>query len=900
LTPSYRLPVEVQSGLYEILLGLADLNAEGLPYTVLTTTPSTILHYCSQNATIYDLGPLFGSNDWLGDSEMRYSLVAQLLAAGWASQNIDLGNRLLFGHKAMIADVVLLDDNGMPLVMVEVARKDFNRYFRPEDMSRLQVLSREVGVYFYDGSTLFGLKEEQSKAMSLAQTALPRPEDFGMISAIPSVREELAQGITVTRITTVEEFMIAMEGDSTPRPFILDHTIPWGSRGSALVGLHERLPDELRSSRATGWDAPALLLALLAENCRIASRVIAVVPPTLAQSHHAETVRRFIGSRLPLAGAIDLPQGVFEPAFGIAAHLLLFGRFADGATEQTVFLALDSRGAVIAPRQQTWWEPLLRGLRGIGQPAPPVFTVAIGDNAYYSARAHDPAIRAVEDGLKLLAEVIPLGDLFDLSMGYPHSREEVRGNTQGMPMIRGRDFAAATLKQEDLTRFVLREDAPDRCVVRTGDVLIQRIGDRPRCLYVTADLEGAVADATVLILRPKDSRADGRYLCQFLRSQTGQLLLSRATAKVTIPTLSLRNLRELAVPDLGDIAGELELLQEIEGDLRARADYLSTTRLGLFSAENRDVFTNRLREMQAVGQATALSLRQVAAPDFQIRNFYPFPLAFPYRTLAGITIASELYKEQLRVAENVLAFLGSVTLAVLNPVDYPATELQPRELWGGGISPGHWRMVCQKGAAILKSYQGNNLALALAALWESKHKPKKDFRDSVEALIRAKNDFKHDRGPKTEEDMPPAVDAVQKHLDAILKELSFFTQHPIRLVRDMDLVRNSRTVVVQTLQYTGDHPGLQQERLEYPEPLKKNDLYIDCGVGTWTPLYPFVSACYCRSCGIREVYFIDYWDTRKTETKLKSFERGHLADPSSEIAVYLSEWAARNGKEEVS
>src|SRR5579859_3721168 len=52
------------------------------------------------------------------------------------------------------------------------------------------------------------------------------------------------------------------------------------------------------------------------------------------------------------------------------------------------------------------------------------------------------------------------------------------------------------------------------------------------------------------------------------------------------------------------------------------------------------------------------------APHFQIRNFYLFLLAFGYRQLSSLTTPQDHYRELLRVAENILAFLGSVSLAL--------------------------------------------------------------------------------------------------------------------------------------------------------------------------------------------------------------------------------------------
>ena len=115
--------------------------------------------------------------------------------------------------------------------------------------------------------------------------------------------------------------------------------------------------------------------------------------------------------------------------------------------------------------------------------------------------------------------------------------------------------------------------------------------------------------------------------------------------------------------------------------------------------------------------------------------------------------------------------------------------------------------------------------------------------------------------------------------------LSFLTEYPIRLVRDVDLIRGTRRVIIKTLKYTGDHPGLLSEDNEYSDVLKKGDLYIQLEVSRWVSLFPFITVHNCPNCKTHETYFVDYWEDHKA--KLKSFERGHTLD-GYEVAVELS------------
>ena len=106
----------------------------------------------------------------------------------------------------------------------------------------------------------------------------------------------------------------------------------------------------------------------------------------------------------------------------------------------------------------------------------------------------------------------------------------------------------------------------------------------------------------------------------------------------------------------------------------------------------------------------------------------------------------------------------------------------------------------------------------------------------------------------------------------------------------MDVARGTRSVVLHTLRCEGDHPGFAQETIHYPEPLTKNDLYVEVEPGRWNPLFPFLVARNCHLCKAREIYFVDKWNDKEKGALLKSFERGHSME-DSETARGLEAWS---------
>lgn len=276
--------------------------------------------------------------------------------------------------------------------------------------------------------------------------------------------------------------------------------------------------------------------------------------------------------------------------------------------------------------------------------------------------------------------------------------------------------------------------------------------------------------------------------------------------------------------------------------------------------------------------------------EYRISSSYPFPLAFGFRSLASIVDHRDLYREQLRVAENMLAFLSSVSLALLREEDRKKAAVNPRDYWLTGISPGDWKDIVGRCSKVFADYEDDSLALNIKEL-NIRSEKKEGFGANVAALIKVKNDYKHDRGPVVLEDIAEASREAQERLKRCMAVLEFLTAYPIRQVEDFDIARRGGGVTLKCLRYTGDHPSFPQEEVFFDRALPRGDLFLDLGQRGWAPLFPFVTTMTCSHCKVRETYFIDAWDTRRNIARLKSFERGHTAT-STEVSEALSEWTS--------
>lgn len=374
----------------------------------------------------------------------------------------------------------------------------------------------------------------------------------------------------------------------------------------------------------------------------------------------------------------------------------------------------------------------------------------------------------------------------------------------------------------------------------------------------------------------------------------GQIQLRGCHGGATIKGLRITGLRELKIPIPSQAVTELvENLCQLENNLYAQLEKVRLLKQKLFSAEDETKFD--LRGWNIEAQVLSESVIQADDFSFQMRNAFPHVLAYPYRNLNAIQNEADIYREQLRIAENLLAYLGSIGLAMIsisqledNTNKSSLTLQMLSEYWRGGISPGDWQDIGRRSGQFLRNDQQSSGIASFAALWfKGKGSKLSDFTRTLQELITTKNDFKHDRGPQGDE-YERAIQSLKEKLDNAFHAIAFFVQYPIRLIQSIDNDWKTKETVISTLVYAGDHPGLRQEKLTTSQIISKGKLYLDLSHDFLVPLYPLISVHYCNSCKTRETYMIDRWEGRDGRTVLKSFERGHTHD-NNEIAKKVGE-----------
>lgn len=886
--PEATLPREIREGLHHVLAAFSTHGGHEPDDIVLTTAPRLWLSWPKPGKlTIVDLSRITGRTVWQSESDVVSHIYRSALLAGWPDDLIRIQaasqsySSTAKSKGRFVADLLLRDGDDSPVAVVEVKLGH-----APLDVALTQArrYATSLGAPFAIATegTKFLVTDTRTSG-EFSTDSFPTPHQFGVTisqylekTALPEQETE-RDVVEFESINGLAKLFEEMESSNV----LVDYTIPLAVNIRAVT--NDTIGNLWKPTKRRRADFLEVLLASLTEHGRV-TRLTAFVPRSVIGSMAHSDLRAHLSSRMKVAGVLELPLDVLAPMASIATSVVVLKDNEEVADHSTVFAALSSRGDLVEPLSQPWLQDFLAGLQG--QAMSVGFRTQLVHDRAWTWAAQNPGSTQIENRLIQAFETAPLGELCSLILGVRLQTQGVESRG-GTPVVRGRDLSAGTLAIESLSKMKIDPADLERSGVRVGDILIQRIGDAPRLVVAGRDLEGAVASSTVILLRPKDSRANSTVISEFLLSSIGQQLLVSRAQTATVPTLSLGSLRSLPIPlPKEDISEDLDLVRRVEDDLRTRADALAALRIGLFAIERIEEFRPRIAQLRQSARSVSLNLEQADSLDFRIRTLYPYPISYPYRTLASITVPSELYSEQLRVAEGIMAFLASVSMSLLDVEDRSVVRQLFVDRLRGGASAGTWRELARTASQPLSRYEGNPLARSLAALWTRRRAA---MPDRAEGLVVARNDHHHGRGPRLEEEFTAATRDTAAILHQIMEDLSFLIDHPIRLVRDMDVVRGSRRVLLKVLRLTGDHPGLPQEQLEYDDPLPRDDLYIEVSPGRLHSLYPFVLSRNCQSCKAREVYFVDRWSGDHRPASLKSYERGHV-EAIETVSIALSSW----------
>jgi hypothetical protein len=356
-------------------------------------------------------------------------------------------------------------------------------------------------------------------------------------------------------------------------------------------------------------------------------------------------------------------------------------------------------------------------------------------------------------------------------------------------------------------------------------------------------------------------------------------------------------LTELPIPIPGsDLASLTQEVREVKSELSAKIEKINDLQSSLFNLDNGgDEAGKGIRKLAASAEVLSAGLSQSDDLSYRIRNFYPFPLAYIYRSLQAIGGPGQRHDEILRVIENVVAFLASVGLGVgryegIIPHESNSnlTAEALEKAWRGGIALGTWKTLAHSTARELRGSAKTDLGADYSSIWFA-GSGQSELDQRIDQLVEIRNHARHGRGPTTRVEFEEEVQKLSEQLRAVYEEIDFFINYPLHYVRKLDAPWDSQKFEVESLAYIGDHPGMSSETAWLDYPVSRQVLYIESGSHEWIPLHPIVSVQHCPQCKRKETYMLDKW-TDEEKFSLKSFERGHGITASNvDIGSHVSD-----------
>lgn len=483
----------------------------------------------------------------------------------------------------------------------------------------------------------------------------------------------------------------------------------------------------------------------------------------------------------------------------------------------------------------------------------------------------------------------------------------VRGNhlsdhdSGDLPFIQAGDISGERIVAEGLSASArgadLRQELDNLARCQEGDILMKTTAP-----FDTAaagkSVTGVPVNRNVVILRlSEEHRHLQQFLLEFFQSDTAHRLLSSLAGGASLRSIRISELRQLHIPIPNDaFLSLIRDLRDVEERLETKQSSLGELRQQLFDLRDTNSSEAHVRDLSTRIQVLSDGLIRSDDWFYQLRNFYPFPVAYGYRSLSSTREPAQLYEGLLNVAENLFAFLGSVGISVvLNTVDLPERDgaLNKRRLqetWERGISFGNWRDIAFLSAKELRKQGTSGFSSDYASIWfqGSAGSKTSEFFNVANKIVEKRNDSRHGRGPNSKVEFQEHVADLEEMVNHAYKSIDFLIRYPLHLVERISKPFREDGFDVESLEYMGDHPGMQHKEKRLPESVSEGLLYIEVSQQRWIPLYPMVSVHHCPKCKRRETYMIDKWDGTY-ECRMKSFERGHVIESTNGMSNIASD-----------
>jgi type I restriction-modification system DNA methylase subunit len=324
------------------------------------------------------------------------------------------------------------------------------------------------------------------------------------------------------------------------------------------MGHDQRTLEEIRSHRADFRYGPPTriadfnfiqhALAALKETGRAA--LLVGLRPFFIRGQEGEIRRALIESDV-VEAVIVLPENLLPHTRVPSAVLMLNKnkpeerrghiRFVDASRE----FSTEERRRILTPENQAKIIGAVMNSEDLPRFAATISIQEVTANDFVLLPARYIGIEEVEVVLGSDVEWVELALIANVLKGTKLG-QYAEGN---VPVLQGRDLSVLGLQVDDLEKKDVPSSQTNVVRSQVGDLLVQRIGQKPQAFLVEDDLAGVIVTDTVYVVRfHEDNRPRARYIVEFLNSDIGQAKMTVSIAGAVVPTLRVTGLRGLRIP----------------------------------------------------------------------------------------------------------------------------------------------------------------------------------------------------------------------------------------------------------------------------------------------------------------------------------------------------------------
>jgi hypothetical protein len=823
---------------------------------------------------IIDLSVLFGRDR---ERNQTQSLKFLLLQAGWPTALIRTEVQV---QKHYIIDMLVLNPvTHHPHLIFEIKDPSLLDPMRIDAMwNQVHKYANMLGVPWvgiFDGITMTIRSSSDNQEMYHGENA-PTPEILGLTA---QQSEPLFNPVySPQNWAEVETLLEAF----APEHIVLDDTLPIGMMDWPLQ-LKDYSSSSPRFLQEGKFSLANFLLSTTLQ--RVQPQFITWLAPASPLSRPKDQpLRELICKQYGISALLELPKGINKMFHANFKRILLY---LGGERQPTYFSQITELSELQLAQQRPWFQSLTHRLRSeVQDEVAWGYTAEIDPSQSISYGACLPEEFMLSPTLLESGERFNLGDFFEITRGIQLNRisNDRSEDTDLVPVITPRSLLSHTLETDEFKYLPLQAISENHWV-RSGDLLCRANNGEHVFFHLYAQPEQMAYSDKILRLRlrprqewPIEQVLSMAYASAYLESPPIQQYIKYKNQNTNLGEfiiLTPSQMRDIPLILLPLPESFFETLDERYLQLRKRLSQIESFKHDIFSQPSPEKLAEASESLEEFSRFIAGSTEQADQLSFQVSNFYPFPIAFTYRQLFSLIQHRELYLEQIRAFENVMALLGSFLLAALNQeqsLDHLPLSLS--EIWQGGISPGGWKEVILAALPLLK-----NTSMPLSNIEKMERLnlsyTKRGVGKALQFLLTRRNDMFHHRWPQTEPEYMQATQEFQIQLDKFYASLHFLQDYPLRQVRVIEPQRGESHFKITCLRYTGDHPALSQEQIETQVAYPIDEMIWEYEPALFFSLYPFLTVHYCESCKHREIYFIDKWQHSQKKVWLKSFERGH-------------------------